>query len=105
MDTNRFMRRLYVALIVPLLALTSIPVFGLAFASVQDSPDGILAYGALLVVWLVFVIEGLNRELGRSALPWLPMFEPFFPIGVRFAILFGAYAVFGFVIYKSIAEP
>jgi hypothetical protein len=106
MNENRFFHVLYGVMVIPIIAIIGFVVWGFVFLAAQSNPDAILGWGALFVVWLVFVLEGLNKEIfNRRALPWLPLIEPFIPLPARFVPLLAAYALFGFIAYKMVTEP
>jgi hypothetical protein len=106
MREGRLLEILYGVMLIPIVLIIGGVVWGFVFLATQSNPDAILAWGVLFVVWLVFVLEGFNRQIfNRRTLPWLPVPDESLPLAVRFVSLFLVYAVFGFVAYKMATEP
>lgn len=106
MKENRFLEVLYGILLVPIVLIIGGTVWTFVFLATRSDPHVFLGWAAAFIVWLVFVLEGLNRMIfNRQALPWLPLPGPMMPVEFRLVTLLLAYGMLGFVGYKMATEP
>lgn len=106
MRESRFLQFLCGVLLVPITLIFGGVIWGFVFLAAQSNPDTILGWGAIFIVWLVFVLEGFNQLFfKRRALPWLPSWGASLPLAEWFAFLFFMYAILGLVAYKMVTEP